>query len=129
MKRTPKFLVALGRASFIVSSTWIQACKESNTLAGKACAAYNRSSIPLTWWYCVLRRPDESAHLLSDPDGEKKAGFRLADAIERAKSAKSEGGLLHAQRYILVSRRWANQRPTAKKLKLQYGYLDDLSST
>jgi hypothetical protein len=41
-------------------------------------------------------------HLLRDPANEAKLGFKLKDAIGRAKEVREEGGLLRGTTFLLV---------------------------
>ncbi|KAI5808837.1 BRCT domain-containing protein [Peziza echinospora] len=62
--RTEKFLCALAHAPTILSTSWIESCLESGHLV------------------------DESAHILSDPDGEAKMEIKLSESLVRAKKLK-----------------------------------------
>ncbi|KAG7527331.1 hypothetical protein FFLO_07042 [Filobasidium floriforme] len=89
MKRTPKFLVAMNAAPIVVTTSWVEACVKADALV------------------------DEADHLLNDTKNEKKHGFKLAEALERAAEAKERGGLMIGHRLIVT----AGLKPTLPLIK------------
>ncbi|KAL8727923.1 MAG: hypothetical protein Q9181_005524 [Wetmoreana brouardii] len=67
--RTKKFVCALARAPMVISTEYIDDCLAKN------------------------ERLEPEDYLLNDPVGEQKQGFRLSDAVSRAKNHR--GQLLH----------------------------------
>lgn len=98
MLRTPKFLLAMNQAPIVVTSSWVEACVKADALVGK----FGWMPAPGPGSRSTLDLADEAEHRLQDEENERKHGFKLAEALERAKQAKQRGGLMIGHRLILV---------------------------
>lgn len=78
--RTEKFLCAIARAPHILNEKWLLASYSAKELL-RTPAAPTRSP-----HHADLKRTAEDTFVLKDPDNEDKFGFRLADALQRAKA-------------------------------------------
>lgn len=88
----------------VVTSAWVSACMEADAVIGmspesleslECCARVIMADV---YWSL-----DGTKFLLRDKEAEKKLGFSLSGALERARTVKETGGLFKDCRFIVVS--------------------------
>lgn len=90
IKRTIKFLCALGKGKSIVGVDWLEACKKSGTFVGEFwrrswCGPRLLSDADFSF-YLTCCQADESKYVVRDNEFEKRMGFSLEESIKLAKT-------------------------------------------